>query len=139
MKSFKVTYNKNKPVIVCPEEVSHAQVSITDTHQDGEPFEVKIWGYFSDEEKYDQYIWLNEKLDVNDHVTIECVDSESSDKPLVVEELGPLVPTCSFCHKTKDEVTCLIEAEHKVAHICDECVDVCLGVIKEHQGKKNDA
>ena len=41
---------------------------------------------------------------------------------------------CSFCNKTQNEVRKLI-AGPKV-HICEECVDLCIDILKEELGKK---
>ena len=41
---------------------------------------------------------------------------------------------CSFCGKSQDKVRKLI-AGPKV-HICEECVDLCIDILKEELGKK---
>jgi len=41
---------------------------------------------------------------------------------------------CSFCNKSQDEVRKLI-AGPKV-HICEECVDLCIDILKEELSKK---
>src|SRR5574342_1313377 len=47
---------------------------------------------------------------------------------------GSKVLRCSFCSKTQNEVRKLI-AGPKV-HICEECVDLCIDILKEEIGKK---
>jgi ATP-dependent Clp protease ATP-binding subunit ClpX len=42
---------------------------------------------------------------------------------------------CSFCSKHKDQVGKLI-VSHKVA-ICNECVDLCSGLLKDTPGRKS--
>ena len=37
---------------------------------------------------------------------------------------------CSFCGKTQDQVRKLIAGPNG-AYICDECVDICAGIIEE--------
>ena len=37
---------------------------------------------------------------------------------------------CSFCGKTQDEVRKLIAGPNEV-FICNECVDLCIGIIEE--------
>ena len=37
--------------------------------------------------------------------------------------------SCSFCNKHQDDVKKVIAGP--VANICDECVDVCVNVLKE--------
>lgn len=39
---------------------------------------------------------------------------------------------CSFCNKSQRHVRRLIAGPNGV-HICDECVDICLGIVSEHQ------
>ena len=41
---------------------------------------------------------------------------------------------CSFCNKTQNEVSKLI-AGPKV-HICEECVDLCVDILKQELSKK---
>ncbi len=41
---------------------------------------------------------------------------------------------CSFCGKSKDRVAILISSPHdKDVYICDECVDICKGIVLEHK------
>src|SRR5712691_8184747 len=40
---------------------------------------------------------------------------------------------CSFCQKSKDAVRILIESSP--AYICEECIEVCIGVIHERYPK----
>jgi hypothetical protein len=47
---------------------------------------------------------------------------------------GWKVLRCSFCGKSQDKVRKLI-AGPKV-HICEECVDLCIDILKEELGKK---
>jgi ATP-dependent protease Clp ATPase subunit len=47
---------------------------------------------------------------------------------------GSKVLRCSFCGKTQNEVRKLI-AGPKV-HICEECVDLCIDILKEELRKK---
>lgn len=47
---------------------------------------------------------------------------------------GSKVLRCSFCHKTQNEVRKLI-AGPKV-HICEECVDLCIDILKDELSKK---
>jgi hypothetical protein len=45
---------------------------------------------------------------------------------------APATSRCSFCKKTQDEVRKLIssrDAEDRAVFICDECVDLCNGII----------
>ncbi|TCK16983.1 ClpX C4-type zinc finger protein [Thiogranum longum] len=136
MKSFKVTYNNKTPVVIHPEGLNHMQVTVGGYCQNGDAAELSAWGYLSDDNAYTQYTWLKEAVEVSDLITIECIDSELGDEPVGVEEMGPVVPTCSFCQKTKEEVECLIEAKYKLAHICNECVDVCVGVAKKYKAER---
>ena len=43
--------------------------------------------------------------------------------------MSPTIEHCSFCDKHKDRVGKLI-VSHKVA-ICNECVDLCGGLLKD--------
>jgi len=47
---------------------------------------------------------------------------------------GWKVLRCSFCGKSQDKVRKLI-AGPKV-HICEECVDLCIDILKKELGKK---
>jgi ATP-dependent protease Clp ATPase subunit len=49
-----------------------------------------------------------------------------------------IVHICDFCGKTQPYVAILIEASkgRGVVHICDECVDVCVEVVKEKRDAK---
>lgn len=38
---------------------------------------------------------------------------------------------CSFCDKTKDEVLHLIASEIEQAHICNECIELCMDLIED--------
>jgi hypothetical protein len=40
---------------------------------------------------------------------------------------------CSFCHKTQRDVKKLIAGPN--VYICDECVDICLAIIKEDKAE----
>ena len=42
---------------------------------------------------------------------------------------------CSFCHKTQDEVRKLISSpnDYPRAYICDECIFVCLSILKDDE------
>ena len=42
------------------------------------------------------------------------------------------VPQCSFCHKSKDETETLIAGSG--VFICEECVAVCNGILREKSG-----
>ncbi len=45
---------------------------------------------------------------------------------------------CSFCGKTKDKVSILIEAPgERDVRICDECVDICKGIVLEHREEED--
>jgi ATP-dependent Clp protease ATP-binding subunit ClpX len=41
----------------------------------------------------------------------------------------PAVHRCSFCRKSQDDVSKLIAGVS--ANICDECVDVCLDIMRD--------
>lgn len=43
------------------------------------------------------------------------------------------VPACSFCGKRHDGVNKLIAGPE--GSICDECVDMCSGIVAEHRAK----
>jgi len=45
--------------------------------------------------------------------------------------LGEKLLRCSFCNKSQRDVKMLI-AGPKV-YICDECVEVCLGIVRENK------
>lgn len=42
---------------------------------------------------------------------------------------------CSFCEKTRPTVECLIAGPPRI-YICNECVDLCVGIITEELGRK---
>jgi len=43
----------------------------------------------------------------------------------------PNEPSCSFCGKNKSEVKHLVASEKNIAMICDQCVALCLNVLKD--------
>jgi ClpX C4-type zinc finger protein len=47
---------------------------------------------------------------------------------------GSKVLRCSFCNKTQNEVRKLIAGPR--VHICEECVDLCIDLLKEELRKK---
>jgi hypothetical protein len=50
--------------------------------------------------------------------------------------LGPEQgPFCSFCGKSKSEVTHLVGSAHPHASICDECVYKCVHILKEQSDR----
>lgn len=63
---------------------------------------------------------MSDKKGNNDHDH----DHKHSDKPLEGATL-----TCTFCSKAQDEVGKLIAGPD--AYICDECVDLCVDIIRE--------
>jgi hypothetical protein len=42
----------------------------------------------------------------------------------------PTIPSCSFCGKLQDQVKVMIAGPR--AHICEECVDICLTILADH-------
>ncbi|MCB0233246.1 MAG: AAA family ATPase, partial [Anaerolineae bacterium] len=46
--------------------------------------------------------------------------------------LNPPVASCSFCHRTEDEVSRLIQGPDGI-YICDLCVDLCAEIITEER------
>jgi len=42
---------------------------------------------------------------------------------------------CNFCKKNRRDVTFVIQADN--ANICDECVDLCVKIIKEEKEKQD--
>jgi len=111
---------------------SEANQVMQRTHQEGEG----VCGNYGDEEA--------EKL-----ITVMRKHIDNSGYPLKVEsraegrsetatandsEGGKAPPSCSFCHKTSDQVDTLLAGPG--ASICNECVDLSVGAIRE---KKNDA
>ena len=44
---------------------------------------------------------------------------------------------CSFCDKSQRDVRRMIAAR-KGAHICDECVDICLSIISDLPGEMSE-
>lgn len=46
------------------------------------------------------------------------------------------IERCSFCDKTRNELEILISGGPDI-FICNECVDICSTVIKDHRDKKN--
>ena len=44
---------------------------------------------------------------------------------------------CSFCGKTQKQVHRLISGPNG-AYICDECVDICLDIINEHDEEETE-
>jgi ATP-dependent protease Clp ATPase subunit len=60
-----------------------------------------------------------------------------------VKKFNPDEPLrCSFCHKTQEQVEVLIKSpeDGPTAHICDDCVKACWGMLKDREeasgGKK---
>jgi hypothetical protein len=61
----------------------------------------------------------------------------NSDRPVAAyaaDELGSH-RYCSFCCESENEVRALIASRTTAAHICDECVAACVGVIKQKLAK----
>ena len=48
-----------------------------------------------------------------------------------------LVFFCDFCRKSQDEVAQIIGGPDNIA-ICNECVAICVELIKEEEDKKKD-
>ncbi len=48
----------------------------------------------------------------------------------------PPAPTCSFCHRTEDEVMRLIQGPDAI-YICDICVDLCAEILREELAQPN--
>ncbi len=138
MISLKIKLNDSKPIIVNGKGLSHLQADISGQADIDNSVDLHVWGYDANEDSYIQHTWIQEKLNLNDRVIVESIESESKDDPVKTEDFGPYIATCSFCQKKSDEVTCLIEGKHKMAHICDECVEVCVQAIADYK-LKNDA
>ena len=138
MKSLSVKLNESKPITVNGNGLNHFQLAIGCDPDVNDSMRMQVWGYVSDDDSYIQYTWSEEKIDINDRLIVECIESTVRDEPVKTEDLGPIVPTCSFCQKAKHDVTCMIEGKFKMAHICDECVEVCVKVVAEYK-LKNDA
>ncbi len=45
--------------------------------------------------------------------------------------------SCHFCKKTQDQVSLMIAGPVEKSGICDECVEVCMGIVFTHARSKN--
>ena len=137
MKSMRIHVNGSDPVTVSSDGLDHLQISISSDPKANDSIYLQVWGYEYDENSYFQHSWLERNIEIGDKVVLECLDSPSIDKPLESKNCGPTTASCSFCKKTKDEVVCLIEGKFGLAHICNECVDACVGVVNNFKSSKN--
>ena len=88
---------------------------------------MRIFGFEITKDKKDEQLeipsFLRNKEDVHD----------KKSKSFEVESSDPLY--CSFCGKSQHEVKKLIAGP--TVFICDECVDLCVDIIKEENRNEN--
>jgi ATP-dependent Clp protease ATP-binding subunit ClpX len=54
-----------------------------------------------------------------------------------VSETSPKPLYCSFCAKSNEEVVKMVMGPH--ANICDECIDLCVDIVKTARDDKTQA
>jgi len=76
--------------------------------------------------------WEGIALGLGETVQIKYIESTEQPTPSssVIKQDG-LAPACNFCGKMANEVKVVIAAEVLPAHICNECVDVCVNLVRE--------
>ena len=70
-------------------------------------------------------------------IKVSALESEIEDlkaPPRVASKSDKLL-SCSFCDKKQGEVTTLVTGRRDAAAICNECIDLCVGIIRDHQKK----
>ncbi len=82
--------------------------------------------------------WETRRLMFNEDLTISSRKMEADVLPFVDGEWDPEPDeelegdvVCSFCGKSSHEVEKVVASEHAI--ICDECIEMCWGIVNEEQ------
>ncbi|MFZ3320744.1 MAG: ClpX C4-type zinc finger protein [Usitatibacter sp.] len=122
---LRIDLNANEGVYIRidsnPAKFAGVGVPLTSLHVEG-----NRW----DGDDYYTLDWGQRTLSLNDNVTIQIVGSaDAPTSPEREEKYVAPEKDCSFCQKKASEVQFLIDGGI-FARICDECVEVCRGVIE---------
>jgi len=98
---------------------------------------IKVTGLRWRDSKHFHLGWLSSELKLGDELSIKLVESERKTSPLSKEEeYIESEAECSFCHKLKSQVECLVEKDF-MARICNECVDVAVKAIEDRRNQQS--
>ncbi len=139
-KLFKIKF-RGKEFVASTQNLHTLQVLVSTTSDSNDLPQLSMVGHGDYRDKttpIEQHTWILENLEIGDSFKFDLLESGEITPPIEVMKIGTYVERCSFCGKRKNEVQLLIKSERPIpAHICNECVVICMRVIQEEGTKKS--